>query len=305
MPKKIIYLDRRNNLQQYVLWASVPSGQESRYANPEASSAYQAASDAEIDAIRKGQVAETVGTISTAGLTEAEIEARLIDVFNAYQAAVTAGADWAFYGKNWDGTTWTPGGPSTVPAMTQQTEDALPTWVVMTPVSGYAVNKFHFVLYNNTTFYIIRIRLLVYKPDITAVTGALPSPFTLRRRKNPTTAPVGGLVTPIAVDTAQVALPSGITAHNAPTTAPAGGTAEDILVYQPQADEIKLSSLDAPTFASLLPFGGAPIWKANEFAPALPLILRPGEVLELQQGGATAGTGSCRILAVFTVKDAR
>jgi hypothetical protein len=175
----------------------------------------------------------------------------------------------------------------------------------MTPVSGYATNKFHFVLYNNTTFYIIRIRLIVYKPDTAVVTGALPSPFTLRRRKNPTTAPVGGLVTPVAVDTAQVALPSGITVHNAPTTAPAGGTAEDILVYQPQADEIKLSSLDAPTFASLQPFGGAPIWKANEFAPALPLILRPGEVIEIQQGGTTPGTGSCRILAVFTVKDAR
>jgi hypothetical protein len=172
------------------------------------------------------------------------------------------------------------------------------TFRALTAVSAFASNKVQFAL-DNTSGEPVWILAVVIKPHTTAVTGVAPSEWTLRRRNGRTTAPSGtGSVAIVSHDT-NTPVPSGITAWNAPQTAPAGGTLDTLDVITPQADEAKLSTLDAPTMASLQDFGGVLLYEVPRDGE--PITLRQNQTLELVQS-ATAGTGNCRVLVMFTTR---
>jgi len=301
MATRSIILERdTDGTWRYALWATVPGGLEPIFASPIQTSAFRGATSAQISALRAGTVAERTGALDRT-LLLAAVEAQLQTLWQQWQNEVTASpASYGSYGRSWDGAAWTAG---TAPPLLSPTdsESVLPTFFFLTPESTFAASRFHLVLFNNTTGYLIRLLLLLFLPSTTARTGALPSAFTLRRRVSPTSNPAGGNVTAVAADPDD-ALNSLITGHAVPTTAPAGGISQDLLPFFPQPDEVKLSTLDAPTFASVQPFCGQAIYNANAFRPARPFIARPQQTIEVQQS-ATAGTGQGRFLAVISVSD--
>lgn len=305
--KRAIFLERlhpQGSIYRYVLWADVPSGNQLAYRNPSAESAYKNATPTELQAIRDGLVAEKAGVYRHDSASIATIQTWLEAEWTNFQNQVTAEVPWADYGRNWDGTTWqaSPGVPA---AGFCGMPEGQPGFIVMTGSSGYAANKFHFVLHNGVSQTLgqavsIRVRLVVHLPGQSAVTGVAPSVFTFRRREAPTTAPSGtGGLTIGAMDSAYL-LPTGIAAYNAPGTPPGGGTTTIINEYVPQADEAKLSTLDAPTESGIMPWGGQIVYKCSDVLPARPLTIRAGQTAEIQQGG-TGGTGNGRILCLFTV----
>lgn len=305
--KRVIILNRvfGSMDSRAVLWADVPAGNQIAYRNPAAVSAYENAAPAEVQAIRDGAVAEKVVTYNRNPTTTtlATMQADLQPLWTAFQNEVTAVVAWSEYGSFWDGATWaaTPGVPMfNMP----QTSEGLPSFFALTPVSAFAASKFQFVLYNavNPLAFglVVKVRLLVVIPGVAVVTGVQSSVWTLQRRAAMTTAPSGaGLFAPARTDSA-AALPAGIGCYNAPAVSPAGGTLETFNQFLPQADEMKLSTLDAPTMAGLAPFGGQIIYNCNSILPSRPLTVRAGETLEIVQS-VTAGTGNCQILCVFTV----
>jgi hypothetical protein len=117
MAKRVIILNRLDTPMlafNAVLWADVPSARQSRYANPTFVSAYTEASAAELTALRAGQIAEKVITISVVpGTTISEIQAQLRAAFTAWQAEVATRNQWERYGTYYDDVTgWTIGGVS-------------------------------------------------------------------------------------------------------------------------------------------------------------------------------------------------
>ena len=70
--------------------------------------------------------------------------------------------------------------------------------------------------------------------------------------------------------------------------------------FVPQADEAKLTTLDAPTSAAVGTWGGVVVYRAADSPGLRPLTIWAGETLEVQQS-ATAGTGNARVLCLFTV----
>jgi hypothetical protein len=190
-------------------------------------------------------------------------------------------------------------------ANAQDKTEGLPCYIALTALSSFAANKFHLVLYNAASItigqaFVIKVRLVAMLPGTSTVTGAAPSMWSLSRRGNPTTAPAGGVISISTLDSA-FAIPASITAHSAPTTAPAGGTVTIINQFIPQADEQKVTTADAPTLAALFSnWGGQVVYRSADVYPARPLVLRAGETLEVQQS-ATAGTGNCRVLCIFTI----
>lgn len=309
--KRVIILDRAGpGLQAFraALWADVPAGNQIAYANPSATSEYDNATPAELQAIRDGAVAEKViqwSPPSGALAWNAACQAALQAEWTAWQAEVTASAAWNDYGRFWDGSAWqnTTGVPL---CGLKDTTEGLPAFAALTPVSAFGASKLHLVLYNGASAttsqgLLARIRLVVILPGLAAVTGAASSPWNLSRRNAPTTNPSGtGGVTVGLFDSAQ-ALPAGIGVWNAPQTAPAGGSLTTFLEFLPQPDEQKVSTADAPTLAALYSgWGGQVVYRAADVWPARPLTIRPGQTLEVGQG-ATAGTGNCRVLCIFTV----
>lgn len=288
---------------RYILWADVPAGNQIAYRNPAASSTYENATPAELQAIRDGAVAETGGevTADTGGITavQAILDARWAE----FQAEVTAESVWSDYGRYSNSAgTWqaSPGVP--MYSAKELPEQNPPTYTVLTPSSGFAANKFHFVLHNNGgtlgQSLVIKVRLVVWQAGTAGVTGATGGLFTLRRRSPPSTAPSGaGSFAPVPLDSG-APLPAAVVCFNAPGTAPAGGTVAVINEFTPQADELKLSTLDAPTMATLGEFGGQIVYR--QYLNSRPLVIRSGETLEIQQS-ATAGLGNGRALVLFTV----
>lgn len=307
MPTRRAILLRRTRADQYrypyVLWADVPAGNQIAYRNPAATTAYENATPAELQAIRDGAVAEEVGeaVVDFGGVTgvQALVDAR----WSAFQARVTAETLWDDYGRYADSAgAWqaSPGVP--MYAARELPDPNPPTYVAFTPVSGFAANKFHFVLHNNGgalgQALAVKVRLVVWQPGTTTVTGASGGLFTLRRRSAPTTPPSGsGSFAPVALDSA-APLPPAVACYSPPGVAPAGGTAGVVNEFTPQADELKLSTLDGPTMASLGEFGGQVVYR--QYLNSRPLVIRSGETLEIQQG-ATAGLGNGRALVLFTV----
>jgi hypothetical protein len=221
----------------------------------------------------------------------------------AFQAEVSAETPWVEYGSFWSNVPAWNASPG-VPWRSIEEENGLPTFFALTSASALAANKFHLVLFNNAAgatsqAMVVKIRLVVMLPGQGGVTGVAPSVFTLRRRESPSTAPAGGGLTVSASDSAQT-LPTTITVHNAPTTAPAGGTLVLFNEFVPQADEQKLTTLDAPTMSSVLPWGGIVVYRHGDTPGLKPITIRPNQTLEVQQS-ATSGTGNCRVLCVFTV----
>lgn len=306
--KRIVFLSRApvTGFYRYVLRADVPAGNQLAYRNPAAVSAYDNATPAELQEVRDGLVKEKVGELAfTAPVTS--IQTWLETRWNEWQAEVTGEASWADYGRHWtSGASWVASAGVPMAAGCETVPEGVPSYVALTPVSAYAASKFHFVLHHGMSTalaqgLVVKIRLVSILPGLVAVTGVAPSAWTLRRREAPTTPPSGaGSVSVGLMDSAFV-LPTGIGAWNAPAVSPAGGTTTVINEFVPQADEMKLSTADASTLgATITPFGGQIVYSASGLAPARPLSLRAGQVLEVQQS-ATAGTGNCRVLCVFTV----
>lgn len=301
--KRVIIGDRSvNGGYSYILWADVPAGNQIAYRDPSKQTCYANATPAEIQAIRDGLVAERAGAYNSPNDSLATMQTNLQSFWTAYQAEITAEAAWVNFGRFWDGSAWnaSPG----VPWVISDTDNGLPTFIALTPVSAFAANKFHLVIFNNAAIatsqsLLVKIRMIVVLPGQAAVTGVAPSVFTLRRRESPTTAPAGGTFAASLMDSAHT-LPSTITLHNAPTTAPAGGATHIFNEFVPQADEQKLTTLDASAMMSLNNWGGLTIYKASDTPSARPIVLRANQTLEVQQS-ATAGTGNCRVLCLFTV----
>lgn len=307
--KRVILLGRTHPtaaFYRYVLWADVPSGNQIAYRNPSATSEYENATPAELQAIRDGLVAERVGQYQKDSATLATIQTALEAEQTSFQTEVTNQASWADYGRYWDGTAWqvSPGVPMV--AAKENGNGCSPSFIALTPVSAFGANKFHLVLHNSMPAtvgqsLVVKVCLVVVLPGLAAVTGAAPSAFTLRRRSAPSTAPSGSGSFSVAPTDSAYPLPTAIVAYNAPGTAPSGGTTAVFNEFVPQADEQKLTTADAPTLAALFSgWGGQVVYKCSDIPHARPLAIRAGETLEVQQS-ATAGTGNCRILCLFTV----
>jgi len=304
--KQVIILSKQpgssGNRYEFALWADVPGANQPAYRDFSLSSAHRGITLTELMALRMGQVYEKIVTIEYApGTPQTSIDADIQIRWAEFQAEVSVLVPWPDYGRYWNGTVWSAG--ASPPDALRTAEGIQPTFFAMTPVVGFAANRFHLVLFNNSVYTKVRVLLVIVMPQATAVTGVLPSAWALRRRIGPTTLPVGGLVTPVSADSFDI-IPGGIMLHSVPTTAPAGGTVQDFLSVFPQPDEVKLSTADAPTLASQSVFGGQAIYDASKFRPAIPLLLRPNETLELQQS-ATGGTGNSRIFCIFTIADER
>lgn len=304
--RRAIFLERTDSgdelIYQYCLWADVPSALQPVYRDPAFRSANRNATLSELSDLRAGIMAETVRRIvAVRGTPITTLQTSVEAAWQTHQNEVNAGQMWSDYGRWWNGTIWTAG--TVPPDLLTVSESQQPTFFVSSGSQAFGANKFHLVLYNNADYVVVRVLLVVLQPGLSVVTGVMSSAWTLRRRLAPSTPPGGGLLTPYSTDT-WLTLPTGITMHSAPTTSPAGGTAQDFYQCQPQADEVKLSTNDAPNQASLQPFGGVSIYDSSLFRPSIPLLLRTGQTLELQQS-ATAGTGNARTLCIFSVEDSR
>jgi hypothetical protein len=94
---------------RYLLRANVPLARQPYYANAEFVSAYLDTPQADLTALRAGQVVERVDSVNVGNSTAAEMQTALIEAQVAFQAAVNSQAanQWKYYGTSWDGTTWT------------------------------------------------------------------------------------------------------------------------------------------------------------------------------------------------------
>ena len=305
MPKQVIILEKLpNNSYKYCLWANVPAAQQNAYRDFSKKSSYIQATDTENLSIKSGQVAERIGITSFASNeTMANIQTALQNLQILFQTEITNKTDWSDYGRFWDGTSWTAGGTPPMAMCSSDPTLGISSYMILTPVSAFAINKFHLVLHNNSiipSLFLVKIRLVVFIPQATVVTGILPTDFTLQRREIPTTLPSGGAISSVALDSFDI-LPSSIVAYNGPTTAPAGGTIRIFHSFAPQSDEIKLSGTDAPTMASIGDFCGVVIYSSDRINGCKPITLRSNQTLEIVQS-ATAGTGNGRFLVFFTVE---
>jgi hypothetical protein len=102
--KRIVILEFvAPNKYNYVLWADVPAGRQSRYADPNKTSRYKDATTNELTALQSGAVAELAGQIEVpSGSQAAVIEAQLADVWAVYQNNVTNENPWLVYGTIMD-----------------------------------------------------------------------------------------------------------------------------------------------------------------------------------------------------------
>jgi hypothetical protein len=114
MAKQIIILDdipvQQGVAFSYAMWAAVPVARQPKHANPNATSAYQNATAAELTALRNGEVIERVETAHFVNNeTNAQIRASLVQSFTAFQNQVNFNR-WSRYGTFYDGVTWTAAG---------------------------------------------------------------------------------------------------------------------------------------------------------------------------------------------------
>lgn len=97
---------------RYAFWLNVPVARQPFFANATATSQVTGATTAEITAIQSGAIKESVGTFSVpAGTTLPQIEAGLVSLFTAENAALASSAanQWDHYGTAYDPSTtsWT------------------------------------------------------------------------------------------------------------------------------------------------------------------------------------------------------
>lgn len=179
----------------------------------------------------------------------------------------------------------------------------VPTYWALTGALTGTASRFQFVLYTNNATAIVHVRKVVVLYHSSAlVTGAFSGPWTQRLRTGLTTAPSGTGGLTISNFDSNDTLPSSITSFSNPSTVQAGGTTKDFSLFLPQPDEVKLSTLDAPTMTGLNEYAGLTIFDFSSLGPnAKPLTLRQNQCYEIQQD-ATAGTiQPLRILCIFSV----
>lgn len=310
MPAKraiILDFDKAQQAYRAVLWADVPAGNQIAYANPNAQSVYSNITTAELQAIRDGLVAEKIVSYQqpSGSMNLAQAQSWIQTQWTEFQNDVTAETPWAQFGSYMDNTNAWQGTTGVPMAKLKDNGNDVPSFLAITGTSAFGSNKLHFVLYNGAASatsqgLIVRVRMVLIQPVSTAVTGANSSDWTLRRRQGTTTPPSGtGGMTVSPMDSGQ-ALPTTITAWNAPQVAPSGGTLTTFNTFLPSADEQALSTLNQPGMAAMSGWAGQVIYKASDCRQTKPITIRPGEALEILQG-ATAGTGNCRVLVVFTV----
>lgn len=178
----------------------------------------------------------------------------------------------------------------------------VPTYFALTGALTATASRFQFVLYNNNATAIAQVRkvVLLYC-SATAVGGAFSGPWTQRIRTGLTTAPTGtGGVTVFSFDSGDT-LPSSITAFSPPGTSPAGGTSKDLSVFLPQPDEVVITTLNAPTMASVSEYCGLTIYDFSSLGPnAKPITLRQNQSYEIQQDATAGLIAAYRLLCIFS-----
>ncbi len=92
---------------KFAMQATVPASRQLFYANPNAKSAYNAASAGEITALQNGSVVESIGILQVDGLTLTQIKQSLATTQSNFQNFINNNNPWARYGTSFDGTTWT------------------------------------------------------------------------------------------------------------------------------------------------------------------------------------------------------
>jgi len=174
----------------------------------------------------------------------------------------------------------------------------LPTYFLLTGESAMAASKLHVVAFNAAgSSIVVRVRMIVCKPTAGVVTGAISTALTLYRRAL-TNTPVGSGSSAVATDTADATL-SAFNVLIALTTNPTGSASTAYTNFIPQPDEVKLSTLDAPTMASMQDFGGVVIYDHARLKGTKPITLRAAQSLEISQTGS-AGVGNLQFLFVVT-----
>ena len=99
----------------FVMRADVPVARQPFYADAAKTSAYKGIVAADLADLRAGKVIEKTDSFGYGGMTLAQIKAALIEKQAAFQADVTADAEYnpfRFYGSAWNKTAWVAGGVS-------------------------------------------------------------------------------------------------------------------------------------------------------------------------------------------------
>ena len=113
MAKKIIILNRLRSGDEsynYVLWADVPSGRESAYADAGKTSAYKGTTADELTALQTGTVVERTGTLVYHVDEATQLQPDLENLYTQFQAEIDAANPTEKYGTFFDGTAWTDAG---------------------------------------------------------------------------------------------------------------------------------------------------------------------------------------------------
>jgi hypothetical protein len=112
--KKIIVLERDTTVPlayKYALWATVPSGRYSKYADSGKTSSYKDISSQDLNELRSGMFLERVQLGSwDQGTAISAIQAELIGTYNLFQNEVTNDNTYQRYGTFWNGSSWTASG---------------------------------------------------------------------------------------------------------------------------------------------------------------------------------------------------
>ena len=94
---------------EFVLRANVPVARQTFYVDAAKTSAFPGISVGDLADLRAGLFIEKTDSVSTGTLTIAQVGAQLVLAQQAFQARVTADAEYnpyKFYGSTWDGTSW-------------------------------------------------------------------------------------------------------------------------------------------------------------------------------------------------------
>ena len=107
MAKQIIILENVGMHFDAVFWAVVPATRQAFYASANARSRCLNASQAEVDALKAGEVVEkSVSYDFAPGTSANDMMANAVADFASFQAEIDAKNPWALYGSSYDGATW-------------------------------------------------------------------------------------------------------------------------------------------------------------------------------------------------------
>lgn len=165
-----------------------------------------------------------------------------------------------------------------------------PTWIASTGPTAHvaAARTTLFDLFNASgSGVILRMQALLIIPALAAVTGVGQTYEAIRTTAVGTG---GSTITPATFDTANAALPGGVTARTKPT---GGATSGATLLF------INGSSEETNPYAALASIlNHIPTWSVAE---AQRIVLREGEGLKIDQT-TNSSVGNVNVAAVFTVE---